>query len=228
MLISTTLLANSTEHEIKRGQTTSVDTVQDIDTNVYRTVKIGEQTWLAENLRTTRFQDGSNVNTGFIPGDDDNNLMRYGRLYDWYDVINERNICPVGWRVATDTDWKILERYIGIAESELNQHGWRGTNDIAITLKAHQPNTLLKRFDQLQVNKHRFFAQPAGVKVGRWYLTQGMYSEFWTSSSATEKEAYARTLAYSWWNSHKGQIRRVGLKKRYMLSVRCIKDDSIP
>lgn len=205
-------------------QNANQETVQDIDGNTYRTVKIGEQVWLAENLRVTKYQDGTKINTGFIPDDKKENLLKHGRLYDWHDVVDERNICPVGWRIASDDDWKALERSIGISESELDTHGWRGDNDVAITLKAEQPDTIFKRFDQSQVNKYQFSASPAGVKIGNWYLTQGMYSEFWTSSNASEKEAYARTLAYSWWNIHKGEIRREKLNKNYMFSVRCVKN----
>ena len=195
----------------------------DFDGNHYATVKIGEQIWLAENLRTTRFQDGSKVKTGFIPDDDEKQLLTYGRLYDWYDVSDARQLCPKGWRVASDDDWKALEKTIGIAEAELNSIGWRGDNDVAITLKATQTNGLFKRFDQRQINKWQFNARAAGVKLGNWYLTQGMYSEFWTSDSANQKDAFARTLAYSWWNAHKGEIRRAQLRKSHMFSVRCVK-----
>ncbi len=201
----------------------SENTVQDRDGNVYRTVTIGDQTWLAENLRVTRFQDGSKVNTGFIPDDDEANLIPYGRLYDWHDIADERSICPVGWRVASDDDWQALEKTIGISELELNKEGWRGESDIAITLKAAQSNTLFKRFEQSKVNRYQFSVTPAGVRIGNWYITQGMYTEFWTSSSASENKAYARTFAYSWWNTHKGEIRRAKLRKRYMFSVRCVK-----
>lgn len=199
-------------------------TVQDVEGNTYRTVQIGEQVWLAENLRSKRYQDGSKIKTAFIPDDDEENLLKYGRLYDWHDVADERNICPIGWRVASDEDWKKLEKTIGIAEADLDKKGWRGNNDIAITLKESQPDTLFKKFDPSQVNKYKFAARPAGVKLNRWYITQGMYSEFWTSSNATEKDAYNRTLAYSWWNSHKGEIRRTTISKKYMFSVRCIKN----
>ncbi|WP_232283231.1 fibrobacter succinogenes major paralogous domain-containing protein [Paraglaciecola sp. T6c] len=205
-------------------QNANQETVQDIDGNTYRTVKIGEQIWLAENLRVTKYQDGTKINTGFIPDDKEENLLKHGRLYDWHDVVDERNICPVGWRIASDDDWKALEKSIGISESELDTLGWRGDNDIAITLKAEQQDTIFKGFDQSQVNKYQFSASPAGVKIGNWYLTQGMYTEFWTGSSATEKQAYARTLAYSWWNTHKGEIRREKLNKNYMFSVRCVKN----
>jgi uncharacterized protein (TIGR02145 family) len=214
----------STASDTNTSQSDNQSTVKDTDGNIYQTVKIGDQVWLAENLRTTTFQDRSKVSTGYIPDDDESQLLTYGRLYNWQDVSNEKNICPVGWRVASDDDWKALEKSIGIAESELNKEGWRGENDIAITLKSEQPDTLFKNFEQSQVNSHHFSAQPAGVKIGNWYITQGMYTEFWTSSNATDKEAYARTLAYSWWNSHKGEIRREKLKKSYMFSVRCVKN----
>lgn len=203
---------------------TSVGKVFDNEGTEYRTVTIGKQTWLAENLRVTKFQDGSEVSTGFIPDDDEKNLTKYGRLYDWKDVTDKRNLCPEGWRIASDEDWQELEKAIGIEKSELNTLGWRGKNDIAIALKAEQPSTLFKQFDQSQVNKFNFSATPAGVKLGSWYITQGMYTEFWTSTSASEKKAFARTLAYSWWNSHKGEIRRAKLTKSLMFSVRCVKN----
>lgn len=200
------------------------DTVQDMEGNTYRTVNIGKQVWLAENLRSTKFQDGSKIKTAFIPNDDEKNLLKYGRLYDWHDVSDERNICPVGWRVASDDDWKELEKTIGMPEEDLNKKGWRGDNDIAITLKEVQPDTTFRKFDQSNVNKYNFFARPSGIKWKRWYFTQGIYSEFWTSSDATAKDAYNRTLAYSWWNSHKGEIYRTSLSKNYMFAVRCIQN----
>ena len=200
------------------------DSIQDSEGNTYRTVKIGDQTWLAENLRSTQFQDGSKINTAFIPNDKEENLVKYGRLYNWENVSDSRNICPIGWRVASDEDWKILEKTIGISEEDVHNEGWRGDNDIAITLKQAQPNSIFKSFDQSQVNKYKFSATPAGVKLGNWYITQGMYTEFWTSTNATDKEAYARTLAYSWWNTYKGEIRRATLTKTHNFSVRCVKN----
>lgn len=125
--------------------------------------------------------------------------------------------------MASDEDWQELERTIGMSEEDVNRKGWRGDNDIAITLKESQPDTCFKKFDQSQVNKYNFSIPAAGVKLNRWYITQGMYSELWTSSDATEKNAYNRTLAFSWWNPHKGEIRRTTISKEYMFSVRCIK-----
>ncbi|QBF82859.1 hypothetical protein EXU30_09245 [Shewanella maritima] len=202
-----------------------VDTVKDAQGNVYRTVTIGKQTWLAENLRSTQFQDGSMVSSGVIPNDEQANLLKYGRLYNWHDVSDSRNLCPDGWRVATDEDWQQLERTIGMAEAEVDTLGWRGGDkDLGAQLKESQDDGLFKKFDPEVINKQQFFARPAGVKWNGLYITQGAYTEFWTASAANNKDAYIRTLAYSWWNSHKGEIRRATSSKDYMFSVRCVRE----
>ncbi|MDG3086317.1 fibrobacter succinogenes major paralogous domain-containing protein [Vibrio hannami] len=220
MLVPTPLNAN----DLNPSSRTADEVVKDLEGNTYQTVKIGKQVWLAENLRSTKFQDGSKINSAFIPDDKEENLLKYGRLYDWHDVSDERNICPEGWRVATDEDWKELERSIGMSEEELHQKGWRGGDqDLGVQLKEAQSNGLFKKFDPSQINKHNFYARPAGVKWNGFYITQGAYTEFWTSSSATDKSAIIRTLAYSWWNAHKGEIRRATSSKDYMFSVRCVK-----
>ena len=224
ILSMSSTLANTASTDKISATGNIVGAFTDVEGNRYQTVKLGKLEWFAENLRATQFQDSSPVGSGSIPKDDEKNLLKYGRLYHWQDVSDERKLCPSGWRIATDEDWQDMERAIGIAESELTNEGWRGKNDIAITLKAEQPDTLFKKFDQTRVNQNHFGATAAGVKIGNWYITQGMYTEFWTGTSASDKEAYARTLAYSWWNSHKGEIRRARLNKDYMFSVRCVRD----
>lgn len=200
------------------------NTVQDVEGNTYRTVTIGNQTWLAENLRSTRFQNGAAVRSGDIPEDEPDNLLKYGRLYDWHDVSDERKLCPVGWRIATDDDWKQLERNIGMHEEEIDQNGWRGgEQDLGAQLKESQSDGLFKKFEPSIINKQRFFARPAGVKWNGFYITQGAYTEFWTATASSENKAIIRTLAYSWWNSHKGEIRRATSNKDYRFSVRCVK-----
>ena len=93
----------------------------------YETVQIGEQCWIAENLRTTVYADGtaipevtaSDAWTGLSTGarcnyDNDAILaMIYGRLYNWYAVNNESGLCPSGWHVPTDEEWTALETYLG-------------------------------------------------------------------------------------------------------------------
>ena len=220
MSMSTLSVANDVNVELNKLP----DTVQDAEGNTYRTVQIGEQIWLAENLRATQFQDGTTVATGAIPKDKPENLLKYGRLYNWQDVADSRNICPVGWRVATDEDWQQLEKTIGMAEAELDNTGWRGQNGIGHTLKEVQAEGPFNKIDQSLVNKHQFFARAAGVKWRSWYITQGWYTEFWTASETSSEKAINRTLAHQWWNMQKGKNYRSSLSKDYLFSVRCVKE----
>jgi len=119
------------------GQDSS-ETLTDIDGNVYRTVKIGNQWWMAENLKVTHYRNGDpipNVKkstwtypepfvmnstwTGLSIGAYcvyDNNkklIATYGLLYNWYALKDDRNIAPEGWHVPTLEDWIILIHYLG-------------------------------------------------------------------------------------------------------------------
>ncbi|MCL9776090.1 fibrobacter succinogenes major paralogous domain-containing protein [Vibrio methylphosphonaticus] len=224
MGVSMVLTATTSANDINNALYQLEDSVQDKEGNRYRTVTIGDQVWLAEGLRSTKFQDGSAVSSGVIPKDEEANLLKYGRLYSWHDVADERKLCPEGWRVATDEDWKTLERTIGMPEEELHQEGWRGKDqELGLQLKEAQADGPFKKVDQSLVNKHNFFARPAGVKWNGWYITEGAYTEFWTASSASESKGIIRTLAYAWWNTHTGEIRRATSSKGYMFSVRCVR-----
>ena len=220
------IAATSSANDINKELYQLTDTVQDAEGNTYRTVTIGEQVWLAESLRSTQFQDGSPVRSGAIPKDDQENLLKYGRLYNWHDVSDQRNLCPVGWRVATDEDWKKLELAIGMPEEEVHQNGWRGGDQkLGLQLKEAQADGLFSKVDPSIVNKQNFFARPAGVKWNGWYITEGAYTEFWTASSVSDKKGIIRTLAYAWWNTHKNEIRRATSSKDYMFSIRCVKTE---
>jgi uncharacterized protein (TIGR02145 family) len=129
--------------------------VTDIDSNVYRTIQIGAQTWMAENLKTTRYDDGN-----AIPNIIDNSLWvtlktgayrwynnnkfayknLYGALYNWY-TVRTGKLCPVGWHVPSDDEWKQLEMALGMTQEEADSWGefpgidGRGT-DQATQMKA--------------------------------------------------------------------------------------------
>ena len=102
-------------------------TVTDIDGNVYQTVTIGTQEWMAENLKVTHYRNGdpiqlvtddsswSNLSTGaYCDYDNDgDNVAVYGRLYNWFAVNDSRAIAPAGWHVATAADWQTLIDILG-------------------------------------------------------------------------------------------------------------------
>ena len=100
--------------------------VSDIDGNTYKTVVVGEQNWMAENLKTTRYATGDtipnvinkekwlNLTNGtwaYYKNDEKFNDV-YGKLYNWHNVIDERNVCPNGWHVPSDAEWKVLADFI--------------------------------------------------------------------------------------------------------------------
>ena len=103
------------------------DTVTDIDGNEYETVEIGEQVWMAENLKVTHYNDGTEIPTGYSDDDwaglstgayavyDDNesNADTYGYLYNWYAVDDDREVCPASWHVPTDGEYTALSDYLG-------------------------------------------------------------------------------------------------------------------
>lgn len=110
------------------GQSGKADLkVKDIDGNVYSTVKIGEQVWTVENLRTTRYNDGTRIRhiTDNVAWIDDtagaycyyNNSSKpdgignFGAIYTWA-AVNKKKLAPTGWHVATDSDWETLENYL--------------------------------------------------------------------------------------------------------------------
>ncbi len=108
-------------------------TISDIDGNIYHTVRIGDQLWLAENLKTTRFQNGDLINeldksnssiSSFTSYNDDQNLSKtYGYLYNQHAARDERKICPKGWHVPSYNEWITLLEYVERNSEKLNIKG---------------------------------------------------------------------------------------------------------
>ena len=183
--------------------------VIDIDGNVYTTVKIGNQVWTVENLRTTRYNDCTPIplvtdraawekltTPGYCYYDnttDANFIKKFGALYNWY-AVDTKKLAPKGWHVPTEAEWGTLKNYL-IA----NGYNWDGTtagNKIAksmatktdwstFTTPGAPGNNLSKN------NKSGFSALPGGSRddVGVFCLI-GVYGLWW---SATEFDA---SLAY--------------------------------
>lgn len=102
--------------------------VSDIEGNIYKTIQIGTQLWMVENLKTTKYDDGtfipyitdnvewSNLTTpGYSWFNNDASSFKntYGALYNWYAINDSRNLCPTGWHVPTSTEWETLTVYLG-------------------------------------------------------------------------------------------------------------------
>ena len=115
------------------GQNNSSNSkVTDIDGNAYKTVKIGNQVWMAENLRTTHYRNGDPILTTvpdtldyrsevepkylFVFNNDEKKAPIYGRLYTWFVATDSRNICPEGWHIPTIEEYKILDAVCGSDE----------------------------------------------------------------------------------------------------------------
>lgn len=104
-------------------------TVEDIEGNVYQTISIGSQVWMAENLKTSRYNNGDLIGTTspallaireedsskyqWAYNGDERNVATYGRLYTWYAAADARNVCPTGWHLSTEIEWSILIAYLG-------------------------------------------------------------------------------------------------------------------
>ena len=212
------------------------ETVTDIDDNTYQAIEIGNQCWMAENLKVTSYRDGtpipnvtditdwSNLKSGAYCNydNDEDNVDTYGRLYNWYAVNDPRGLAPEGWHVPTDAEWKQLEMYLGMSQSQADAAGWRGTNEgdklkEAGTTLWNSPNTDA-------TNASGFSALPGGYRDVRYVSFDGLglIALFWSS---TEHNFY--DLDRSW---HRGltfnqaRVLRWYTHSGIGFSVRCVRD----
>ena len=217
-------------------EATKTGTVTDIDGNTYQTVKIGDQWWIAENLKVTHYCNGDaipnvtgssywyNLTSGAYCNynDDDNNSATYGSLYNWYAVNDSRSIAPEGWHVPSDEEWKTLEIYLGMSNSDINNRGWRrGTNEggklkEAGTAHWTSPNTSAN-------NKSGFSALPSGNRYIA--INNSEYNDihelagFWSSTEYESLLALYRGLSHI-----RSEIFRHAGFKSFGFSVRCVRD----
>ena len=193
-----------------------------INEQEYDVVKIGDQVWLAENLKSTRYAndeiipDGTNI--GELPydtlfdyyfsyDDDPRNAEVYGYLYTWTVVEDNRNLCPEGWHVPSEQEWTELNDHFGGTSGTggiLKEQGFDHWND---------PN-------QGATNESRFTALPGGIRTNDGvYDDLGELGMWWSSTMANEIDAWYQCLTSTssntyWWTG----------RKNYGLSVRCVED----
>jgi len=199
------------------------ETVNDTDGNIYHTVTIGTQVWMIENLKTTKYRDGTNIlnltddnswgtlNQG-TPGycwyqNNVSNKNIYGALYNWY-IVNSGELCPVGWHVPSSDEWSVLVVYLG------------GENLAGFSLKEagnnhwYTPNNAN--------NTSGFTALPGGYRETGYNSFIG-YRGYWWSTVAPSS-SYSLTRGMGLYYDQSAVRRDDNFASYYGLSVRCIRD----
>lgn len=207
-------------------------TVTDIDGNIYETVKIGDQWWMAENLKVRTYNNGqplpSIAKNSFdwvdtLPAyclyDETNDKTGY--LYNWYVVSNTLKIAPVGWHIPTDEDWKQLEKSIGMSQDEADRTGWRGSNE-ADKLKVASPQGWTPYGTIWSTNESGFTALAGSCRLFNFDPGDPGLSAtgfWWTSTNHNNDQAWYRYLDYK-----SSGVFRSHTYKGNGYSIRCVKD----
>ena len=202
----------------------------------YNTVSIGNQCWFKENLRTTKYNDGTSISnvtnsstwTSTTSGayccydNNTSNCDTYGALYNWY-AVETGKLCPSGWHVPSDAEWYTLTNYLSA-----NSQYWCGSNSSYIakslastTLWNTHTGTCTVGNDLSANNSTGFSALPGGYRRytdGSFYNLS--YNGYWWSS--TEYDGSDARLHYLYYNN--AHVRRNDVDKRYGFSVRCLRD----
>ncbi len=195
--------------------------VSDIDGNVYSTINIGNQVWMTENLKTEHYNNGAeiskvidvsiwaNLKTGAWCNYDNliENDKIYGKLYNWYAVVDTRNLCPTGWHIPTDREWKILTDFLGgeeVAGGKMKKNGlqyWESPNNFAN-------------------NESGFAGLPGGYRsISGSFDSMGNFGYWWSSSENDLGDALDLGLGYV-----AGSAYQNNNYKQAGSSVRCLKD----
>jgi len=199
----------------------NAQTVKDIDGNSYLITTIGTQVWMAENLKTTKFNDGTTIplvtdkiawtalkTPGYCWfGNEVESKEVYGALYNWY-ATNTKKLCPKGWHVPADSEWTILMTFLGDPNTIGNKLREEGN--------AHWENSL-------GTNDFGFTALPGGLRqnTGVFPIFGHSYAVWWTATEYNVIQAWNRGLHFSSSKAFKGfDFKASGF------SVRCIRDQT--
>ena len=214
--------------------------VTDIEGNIYNTVTIGTQVWMAENLKTTEYNNGDLIDTTSpatrdISGEstpkyqwaydgNENLVPTYGRLYTGHAILDNRNVCPTGWHVPDISEWNTLENYL-IANG-YNYDGTLSGNKIGKSLAAATNwNTTIitgtvgnSDFPEYR-NKTGFSAQPSGSRGVKGFSDLGTFAVWWSVTLDLWDELDSKALIVSNTNLNDGEADKNGA-----LAVRCVKN----
>lgn len=209
----------------------------DIDGNVYHTITIGIQTWMAENLKTTKYNDGTAIPMvmdgtewgnltapGYCWYNNDASTYKntYGALYNWY-AVDTKKLAPAGWHVPSDAEWDTLQNYLIV-----HGYNWEGTitdNEVAKSIASQKDWPITTRAGTIgsnlaMNNKSGFSAFPGGTRTNNGSFSGIGCSGYWWSATVYNKSnAYDRALFYD-----KDGFYRYHTRKWCGFSVRLIKD----
>ena len=192
--------------------------VTDVDGNVYNTVLIGTQCWLKENLRVTKYNDNSNIQSSTTPplsssiGERiilQNRSMAtvdtLGFLYNWFAATDLRGICPIGWHMPSADEWQVLRNFLGDRP---------GTQ-----LKENNTNYWDQRWQDTPTNSSGFSARGSGIFYS--YISRELRESgrFWSNISYDNDNALVRTLFVD-----QTEFSSSTLGKGNQISIRCLKD----
>lgn len=186
-------------------------TVIDQEGNSYKTIVIGTQEWMAENLVVSIYRNGDIINsiqnpiggTWQYPGNTLNYACPYGKQYNWFAVSDLRELCPLGWHVPNDNDWSILENYVANNGNALASNGVSVAGTSYWNNSSMDPNNLTG-----------FSALPGGL--GDYYISESSW--FWSLTANSNSESTGWLIASNFFGSE------YGMSKTEFLSVRCLKN----
>jgi len=199
-------------------------TMTDQDGNTYKTITIGTQTWMAENLRVTKYRNGDAIpnvtdNAAWIAlttgacctyenTTNKDEIATYGRLYNFYAATDSRSIAPAGWHVPSDVEWTTLTTFLGggsVAGGKMKEAGsthWESQNTSA-------------------TNESGFTGLPSGYRYydDGSFLNLGEDGYWWSSTASSASHAWTRDLYYGY-----AGVVHYYYDKQYGFAVRLIKD----
>lgn len=189
------------------------DDIKDIDNNIYKTVQIGEQCWMKENLKVTKNPEGEKI-IRYCLNDNASSCNNDGGLYNWNTAMDglikegSQGICPDGWHIPEDLEWFVLENYLKDERQACSQNRTGWGCDSAGT--------------KIRINGSSGFDAPfAGYRDIDKYGTihsWGRYAGFWSSSIYRDK------TWYRFIRSDESRILRIAANREYGRSIRCLKD----
>ena len=207
-------------------------TVTDLEGNVYNTVKIGNQCWTKENLRTTHFANGNPILSGdfysaisdtisyyYENPDSEIPLVECGLLYNW---LAANNVCPTGWHLPTNAEWNTMEATQ--TTYSLTGTGWRGDHAGRLAggtdwrYTTSTPDSTPGFSNYTAYNASGFTAIPAGYRYNS-YMESKWAAYFWTATSGGGTLAWHRKLYYN-----KIGVYHSTQNTAFGLSVRCLRD----